>query len=104
MLPEGGYTPIDNKDDKLAKVQNQVEEIKITMQQNIDKAISRGEKLEIMEEKADKLHEQSKIWERGTYNLRNKLCRDAWKSRLCIIFTVLFVLGIGALIIYELTK
>lgn len=82
------------KDDKLAKAQAQVEEIRIVMNQNLDLALKRGETLEEMERKAVALNESGDIFAGKATKLRRYFQCQNYKRTACIVFIILAIIGV----------
>ncbi|XP_038693250.1 vesicle-associated membrane protein 722-like isoform X2 [Tripterygium wilfordii] len=59
---------------KLAKVKAQVSEVKGVMMENIDKVLDRGEKIEILVDKTEDLHNQAQGFRQQGTQLRRKMC------------------------------
>jgi vesicle-associated membrane protein 4 len=88
-----------SSDDKLAKVQSQVGELKNTMNDTIDKAIGRGVALDILDDKSNNLQQQSLIFKDRTTKLKRKQCQKKWGIIVCIAITIACVIAILAAII-----
>ena len=58
-------------EDKLVKIDKQLEEIKHVMHQNIEELIARGEDLDVLSDKVKKLKDASKDWEDNTKELNS---------------------------------
>lgn len=63
------------------------------MKLNIKQAIDTNEKLEVIEDKAIKLNEQSQAFQTGSKSLKDKMFWKKWKMRLIIggIIVVLLI-------------
>ncbi|MCL7044146.1 hypothetical protein MKW94_002653 [Papaver nudicaule] len=81
---------------KLSKVQAQVSEVKSIMIENIDKVVDRGEKIDILSEKAKDLNSNAQEYKKKGTQLRRKL----WYQNMKIKLVVLAVLLILVLIIW----
>ncbi|KAI3864086.1 hypothetical protein MKW98_031678 [Papaver atlanticum] len=81
---------------KLSKVQAQVSEVKSIMIENIDKVVDRGEKIDILSEKAADLNSNAQEYKKKGTQLRRKL----WYQNMKIKLVVLAVLLILVLIIW----
>ncbi|KAI3986074.1 hypothetical protein MKX01_039156 [Papaver californicum] len=81
---------------KLSKVQAQVLEVKSIMIENIDKVVDRGEKIDILSEKAADLNSNAQEYKKKGTQLRRKL----WYQNMKIKLVVLAVLLILVLIIW----
>lgn len=85
---------------KLVEVQLQVKEIQTVMHNNIEKAIQRGDSLDVMNDKAVLLHEDAKLFNKNSNQLSSKMCWDAWKMRILLILILLAIIGIIIGVIY----
>ncbi|KAI3980077.1 hypothetical protein MKX01_042731 [Papaver californicum] len=81
---------------KFSKVQAQVSEVKSIMIENIDKVVDRGEKIDILSEKAADLNSNAQEYKKKGTQLRRKL----WYQNMKIKLVVLAVLLIVVLIIW----
>ncbi|PIA61491.1 hypothetical protein AQUCO_00300772v1 [Aquilegia coerulea] len=81
---------------KLLKVKAQVSEVKSIMLENIDKALDRGEKLDILAEKTEDLRSQAQEFKKQGTQVRRKM----WYKNMKIKLVVLGVLLLLVLIIW----
>lgn len=79
--------------DNIGAVKSQIEDVKGIMVQNIEKVLERGEKIELLVDKTDRLNQQAFKFESSSRNLRRSLY---WKRMRCYIFAGFF----GVLFIY----
>merc|ERR1719253_1075325 len=63
--------------DNIGAVRNQIDEVKDIMVQNIEKVLERGEKIELLVDKTDRLSKQAFKFESTSRNLRRTLW---WKN------------------------
>lgn len=63
--------------DNIANVKSQIDEVKDVMVQNIEKVLERGEKIELLVDKTDRLNQQAFRFESTSRNLRRTLW---WKK------------------------
>ena len=63
--------PQKEMDEKIVKIQNELDQLKVVAMDNVDKVINRGENLDTLEDKSDHLAESSKIF----YNTAKKANR-----------------------------
>ncbi|XP_043718938.1 vesicle-associated membrane protein 724 [Telopea speciosissima] len=82
--------------EKLLKVKAQVSEVKSIMLENIDKAVDRGEKIDILVDKAEDLHSQAQDFKKQGTQIRRKM----WYRNMKIKLVVLGVLLILVLVIW----
>eukprot|EP00756_Hemistasia_phaeocysticola_P004746 Hpha_TRINITY_DN12985_c1_g1::TRINITY_DN12985_c1_g1_i1::g.164536::m.164536/K08515/VAMP7; vesicle-associated membrane protein 7 len=83
------------QDDLFVKNQKEIEETSRIMQQNIDDVLSRGEKIDILVERADDLQGETTQFKRRAKDLRCEML----KRRIMWTVAVTFLLGILILII-----
>ncbi|MED6138407.1 hypothetical protein PIB30_073963 [Stylosanthes scabra] len=76
---------------KLAKVQNQVSEVKGVMMENIEKVLDRGEKIELLVDKTENLHSQAQDFRTSGTKIRRKMWLQNMKMKL-IVLAILIVL------------
>mmetsp|Transcript_1495 Transcript_1495/g.2815 ORF Transcript_1495/g.2815 Transcript_1495/m.2815 type:complete len:224 (+) Transcript_1495:163-834(+) len=63
--------------DNLAAVKNQIEDVKGVMVENIERVLERGEKIELLVDKTDRLNQQAFKFEASSRNLRRAMW---WKN------------------------
>ena len=80
--------------DQIDNVRNQIDEVKGVMVQNIEKVLERGEKIELLVDKTDRLNQQAFKFEASSRNLRKAMY---WKKMRCRIF-----IGVGVLFLLYL--
>jgi len=66
--------------DNIGAVKSQIEDVKGTMVQNIEKVLERGEKIELLVDKTDRLNQQAFRFESSSRNLRRTLY---WRKMRC---------------------
>ncbi|KAJ1691889.1 hypothetical protein LUZ63_016044 [Rhynchospora breviuscula] len=76
---------------KLARVQQQVDEVKGIMLENIDKALNRGTQLEVLVDKTDTLRDQASEYRQKGTQLRKKMWIQNMKVKL-IVFAIIIAL------------
>ncbi|KAJ3429625.1 vamp (vesicle associated membrane protein) [Anaeramoeba flamelloides] len=79
-------------EDRLTKVQKEVDEVKNIMGENIDKVIDRGEKLENLEERSTQLNENSYQFKKGATKLKRNMCMQNLKLTLIIAMIVIIII------------
>merc|ERR1719276_453145 len=85
----------DRSIDNIGQVKSQIDEVKDTMVQNIEKVLERGEKIELLVDKTDRLNQQAFRFEATGRNLaRHMYWRRIRNIGICSIFglIVLFIL------------
>mmetsp|Transcript_2315 Transcript_2315/g.6930 ORF Transcript_2315/g.6930 Transcript_2315/m.6930 type:complete len:230 (+) Transcript_2315:143-832(+) len=81
--------------DKVSKVRTEVDEVKAAMQENIQTALERGEKLDVLLDQSEQLQENATVFKQSANTVKNKFW---WQNaKLMIIIAVL--IGILILII-----
>jgi len=81
-------------DEKIEDIRRTIDGVKLTMSDNIDRILDRGEQLDILIDKSDNLNESSFNFKRRARHLRLKLCKEN-AIRGCLIFLiVLFIIYI----------
>jgi len=75
------------KTDRIAKVQDEINQVKDVMIKNIDKVLERGEKIELLVDKTEVLDQHAFKFKKQSRNLKNKLW---WKNiKLWILIIVI---------------
>lgn len=70
----------DRSIDNIGAVKSQIEDVKDVMVQNIEKVLERGEKIELLVDKTDRLNQQAFRFEASSRSLRRALY---WKKMRC---------------------
>lgn len=78
--------------DNIDNLRNQIDEVKDGMIQNIETVLERGEKIELLVDKTDRLNQQAFRFESSSRNLRRHLY---WKRIRYIAFSITAVVLIG---------
>jgi vesicle-associated membrane protein 7 len=91
------YFNTENADraiDNIGQVKSQIDEVKDVMVENIEKVLERGEKIELLVDKTDRLNQQAFRFESSSRNLRRAMY---WKKIKCyVIIGVISVLVVYA--------
>ena len=82
------YNDAGNAVDNLAAVKNQIEDVKGVMVENIEKVLERGEKIELLVDKTDRLNQQAFKFESSSRKLRQAMW---WKNVRWVAFVTLAV-------------
>ena len=82
----------DRSIDSLGAVKSQIDDVKSTMVENIEKILERGEKIELLVDKTENLQTSSFMFESSSRNLRRAMY---WRQVRCYI-------GIGAAVVFLL--
>lgn len=86
--------------DKIRRVQAQVDDVKEVMLDNLDKILTRGEKLEDIDRKTDDLRDQSNLFNRQAKKLKCALIQQNMKLTIVIVALIIFILVVLAIVIY----
>ncbi|CAN1282103.1 Putative vesicle-associated membrane protein 726 [Linum perenne] len=70
---------------KLAKVKAQVSEVKGVMMENIEKVLDRGEKIELLVDKTENLHQQAQDFKSTGTKIRRKMWLQNMKIKLIVL-------------------
>lgn len=81
--------------DNISVVKGQIEEVKDVMVQNIEKVLERGEKIELLVDKTDRLNQQAFRFEKSSRTLRRTMW---WKKIRTIVCATSIVAGVIFLI------
>jgi len=84
--------------DNIGAVRNQIDEVKDIMVQNIEKVLERGEKIELLVDKTDRLSKQAFKFESTSRNLRRTLWWKSVRTIVCltsVIGLLVFILAAG---------
>lgn len=82
----------DPTTDKISNMKNELSDIKGVMVNNIEKVLERGERIELLVDKTDRLNQSSFKFEKTSKQLKNALFYEQMKFYL-IVFTVLVVIA-----------
>jgi vesicle-associated membrane protein 7 len=80
--------------DTFAQVNNKLDDVKNVMVQNIEMVLERGEKLELLVDKTDKLQNQAKRFERSSTKLKQAMFWKRVKLYLLIFFVVALIIWV----------
>lgn len=93
FLEEFNDNPL--KGDNIAGVQSQINSVKEVMVRNIEQVLERGEKIELLVDKTDKLNQQAFKFEKQSKRLKNAM----WWRKIKMYAAVAFVVGLVIFII-----
>ncbi|KAL9536869.1 hypothetical protein MBANPS3_012298 [Mucor bainieri] len=79
---------------KTARVQQQVDEVVGIMQENIDKVMQRGERLDDLRGKTEDLQATAGHFKRGANQVRKRMWWKDLKWKIIIAVTILVILGV----------
>merc|ERR1712150_389 len=89
--------------DKLKQTQDKVGETMEEVQKTIEKVFQRGESLSDMCERAERLTEESYLFNKSAMKVKRKSWWDNWKMRLIILMIITIFLFVLTITIYEET-
>jgi len=78
-------------DPKIAKIRQQLGEVKDVMMENIDRVLLRGEKIELLVDKTESLEQHAFKFQRNARTLKRQMCmRNAkWIIAICIVLAII---------------
>jgi t-SNARE complex subunit (syntaxin) len=88
---------LENKDEKIIKVDKQINEVKNIMRDNMEKAFDRNIKLETIEDKSVNMLKQAEMFEKQAASVRRSMCLKKYKVYCIILFVIAIVVTICAL-------
>lgn len=89
--------PCNDETDQISKVRRQVHEVQDVMTQNIEKVLERGEKLDVLVEKAEELDHGSQVFHAQSRRLHRKMW---WQNqKMCLILTFVVLVIIAAIVL-----
>ncbi|XP_071725158.1 vesicle-associated membrane protein 721-like isoform X3 [Rutidosis leptorrhynchoides] len=82
---------VDHPDEisKLSKVKAQVSEVKGVMMENIEKVLDRGEKIELLVDKTENLHQQAQDFRTTGTKIRRKMWLANMKIKLIVLAIII---------------
>ncbi|KAM3611846.1 uncharacterized protein V6R79_024950 [Siganus canaliculatus] len=94
---------MENGKSRLQRAQDDVEEVKVIMLDNLNKADERAGKLEDLEERAEELQQKGKAFEKRTKTIKQKKRWEHNKMKvvLAVIGGVVAVVIIGVIIFFS---
>ena len=87
-----GTEEADRSIDNIGTVKSQIDEVRDTMVQNIERVLERGEKIELLVDKTDRLNQQAFRFESNSRSLRRTLYWRQMRTRAFLGAAVLAVL------------
>ncbi|XP_026199721.1 vesicle-associated membrane protein 5 isoform X2 [Anabas testudineus] len=96
---------MENGKSRLQQTQDDVEEVRVIMLDNLNKADERAGKLRDLEDRADELKEKGKAFEKKTFKVKQKKKWENKKMKVIIIVSVVAVaiLIIGIIIFFSVS-
>jgi len=98
MIPES------SSDQKLELVRQQTDEIRLIMVENMNKAIARGDKLDVLNDKAEDLNHQSRLFYGESSRLKRMMCMKNAKKTICLVVVLIVIIGVIVGISYATQK
>jgi len=83
----------DDSNSKIKQAQKKTQEVADLARVNIDLALQRGERLEVLEDKAENLDNSAQQFQRQAKQAKRHFCWQSWRN-LLIIFCLLVVIGL----------
>lgn len=94
-------SPIKNKgDEKIIEIKSQIDKTKTIMMENVERVIERGENLDSLQTKSEKLQEDALDFRNKSKSLKEKMCMREYKIKFMILLLILVVIGVLIGIIY----
>lgn len=78
--------------DNISRVQAQIDTVKDVMVENIDRVLERGEKIELLVDKTDRLNQQAFKFERSSRTLKREMLWKKYRNYCILIAIVLLVI------------
>ncbi|XP_055351669.1 vesicle-associated membrane protein 4-like isoform X1 [Paramacrobiotus metropolitanus] len=91
-------------DDKVAGVQQQVQGVMGVMQDNINRILERGERLDDLEERSDNLNVNADHFRRGATQVRRRMWWQNCRMRIIILIVILIIIGIIVAVVVTQVK
>ncbi len=79
--------------DNIARVQSQIDAVKDVMVENIDRVLERGEKIELLVDKTDRLNQQAFKFERSSRSLKREMLWKKYRNYL-LLFVLLVIIAV----------
>lgn len=80
--------------DKLEETKIKVDQVTEIMRKNVQQALDNSDQIQDLELGSEDLLQKSKDFERDSRRLKWKMCRQYWKSILCIVLCIACLIGI----------
>jgi hypothetical protein len=87
--------------DKTELVNKQAEDVKLILQDNLKKAIVRGEQLEEIDLKVEIMKEHAKDFEKGAGGLKRMMCMRNCKQTAFVFFVVALIITVIVLSVWK---
>ncbi|KAL3897499.1 MAG: hypothetical protein SGCHY_003375 [Lobulomycetales sp.] len=82
---------------KVNEVQREVDEVIGVMQNNIDKVVTRGEKLDALQDKTDDLQQGAMQFKKGATKVRKQMWWKDMKLKMIIVLIIVIIVVILAI-------
>ncbi|OWA53268.1 hypothetical protein BV898_17701 [Hypsibius exemplaris] len=89
-----GHPTTPRQDDKVAGVQQQVHGVMQVMQDNINRILERGDRLDDLESRSDNLNVNADHFRRGATQVRRRMWWQNCRMKIIITIVVLAIIGI----------
>lgn len=86
---------------KIDEIQSNLDSIKHTLIDNMDKLTERGEKLDDLKKKTDQMYYDANIFKKSANRLKRKLCMQNIKKNIIIFLFLLVILALIGYAIYS---
>jgi len=96
--------PKDSKPNKVAELQEKVDDISVVMNENIKTALTNSDKIDDLEEKSESIKESSELFQKKAVQIKRALCCKNFKMQLICFVIILIILGVIAAGIYGLVN
>jgi len=96
--------------DKLTEINDNIQQVKSVMIENIDKVLERGERIELLVDKTDQLDQSASKFKKHAKELKRSMCWKNAKLTIIIIFVLLIIAYViaaaacGGLNLHKCTK
>ena len=89
-------------DEKIQQINEHLLEIKDVLKENIEKVSQRGEQLDSLDRKSERLSEDASLFRKQSRKLKMKFCKENAKKICCLTLIMLFIIGI--IILFAMTS
>ena len=91
----------NNQDlDKITKIRQNIDEVNNIMLLNIDKVLQRGEKIEVLLEKAGDMEEKARVFRKNAAGVRKEYCCQYYRNKIIVGLLILAAIGAVVFVIY----
>mmetsp|Transcript_1545 Transcript_1545/g.2959 ORF Transcript_1545/g.2959 Transcript_1545/m.2959 type:complete len:198 (+) Transcript_1545:523-1116(+) len=97
----------DPSSDRITQVKNELSEVKDVMVESIERVMERGERIELLVDKTDRLNQTSFKFEKSSRNLKNAMYYRKMRSYLigfAVVICVLFIASVALCDGFEFTR